>query len=70
MDPPTRNLINLELSQICDLVQSRSDEDHPGLHRPQDPTKLEKLKTELETALTDMVQHEHHKQFMAAAMRN
>ena len=69
-DPPTGNLINLELSQICDLVHSKSDEDLPGPSNPRDPKELQQLKSELETALSNMVQHEHHKQFMATALKN
>ena len=69
-DPPTGNLINLELSQICDLVHSKSDEDLLGPSKPRDPKELQQLKSELETALSNMVQHEHHKQFMATALKN
>ena len=69
-DAPNENLINLELSQICDLVHSKSDDDQPGPSTIRDPKELQKLKNELESTLTNMVQHEHHKQFMAMALKN
>ena len=69
-DTPKENLINLELSQMCDLVHSKSNDDQPGPSTTRDPNELQKLKNELESTLINMVQHEHHKQFMATALRN
>lgn len=67
--PPTGNLINLELSQLCALMHYKSEEDQPGPSKQADTNELQKLKNDLETILKDMVLHEHYKQFMAQAIK-
>lgn len=67
--PPTRNLINHELSQLCALMHTPSDEAQPGPSRETESSELKKLKTKLELTVMDLVQHEHHKQFMIDALK-
>ena len=69
-DPPTGNIIQLDLSQLCELIQSRSEEDQPGPSRPINSDELKKLKEEVDIVLTDLVQHQHHKQFLSTAIKS
>ena len=70
MTPPTGKLINLELSQLCTMMHSKSEEDQPGQSRQPDHQELQKLKVELKTTLKDMLSHEHHKEFMVLALKS
>ena len=64
--PPTGNLINLEL---CTLMHTASEEVQPGPSTEPSTTELKQLKADLESTLGDLIQHEHHKQFMLSALQ-
>ena len=70
MTPPTGKLINLQLSQLCAMMHSKSEEDQPGPNRQPEHQELQKLKVDLEITLKDMISHEHHKEFMVLALKS
>ena len=68
--PPTGNLINLELSQLASIIQTKSDDDIPGPSHLPDLKQLQELKSSLELTLKDFIQHEHHKHIYGAVYQS